>query len=412
MHVPTNLRMAWRNLGRNPKRTTLAVLAIGVAQLALIFTDAIMHGYGDSMIDAVTGPLIGHVQVHAPGWRRDRDMDLVIDGVSKKLQAIRQVEGVETASARIYAPALGALSEEGHVVLVIGVDPTIEGRPGGLLAGVPADHLPSGHRVVLGSALADNMGAKVGDTVAIVGQAADGSIANDLYTVGDVLTSIVGDVQQSGVVMSLAAAQELVAMPDAAHEITVRGVDPAQAPALSARIAALPELAGEEVLPWEKIVPELLLLVRVIDRSSLIVVLLVFIASAAGIANTMVMATFERTREIGMLLAFGASPGRIVRTIVEEAMLLGLLGVVLGTALGALVVAWTSHSGIDLTTFGNDAARELSFQGLTYQFDITPRVKASDVLEGMGGVLFTSVFASLGPAIRSSRLQPVEAMRS
>jgi putative ABC transport system permease protein len=408
----TNLRIAWRNLGRNHRRTALALTAIIVAQLALLFSDGLMHGYADAMIDAVTGPMLGHVQVHEPGWRDEHAMDLTLGDVDAKVAAVRRVPGVGRASARIYAPALAALGEEGHVVVVIGIEPAVEARADGLLSGVAKDRLPRDNDVLVGAGLADEMGVHAGDEIAIVGQAADGSIANDLYRVGALLTSPVDQVQRHGVLMSLAAAQQLFAMPDEAHEITVRGSDPQQAEALAATLSQLPDLAHTEVLPWEKLVPELVTLVRLTERSSLIVLVLVFIAAAAGIANTMLMATFERTREIGMLLALGTTPRRIVSMVLAEATALGLAGAALGTVLGIGLVVATAHSGIDLTTLGNEAARDVSFQGLNYQFSIVPRLTLLDVVEGVAGVGVVSVLASLWPAVHVARLSPMEAMRT
>ncbi len=412
MRLPTTIRVAWRNLGRNRRRTALALTAIGVAQLALLFSDSLMHGYADSMVDAVTGPMLGHVQVHAPKWRDEHAMDLTLQQARAKVAAIRKLPGVARASARIYAPALAALGEQGHVVVVMGVQVDGERRAGGLLANVAPAALPHAHEVLVGSALADEMGVHPGEQLAIVGQAADGSIANDLYRVGGLLSSAVDEVQRHGVVMSLAAAQELFAMPDQAHEIVVRARDPQAASVLSARIAKLPALAHTEVLPWKKIVPELVTLVELTERSSLIVLVLVFIAAAAGIANTMLMATFERSHEIGMLLALGSTPGRIVRMILSEATALGLAGVAIGTLLGAALVLALAQTGIDLTTLGNDAARGLSMRGLNYGFSIVPHIEAQDVLEGVGAVVLTSLLASLWPAVHAARLQPVEAMRA
>lgn len=408
----TTLRIAWRNLGRNLRRTILALTAIAVAQIALLFMDALMHGYADSMVNAVTGPMLGHVQVHEPGWRDEHAMDLYMTDVNAKLAAVRRVPGVERASARIYAPALGALGEEGHVVIVVGVDPAVEAKPDGLLASVPAAKLPRGHNVLVGASLASAMKVHAGDQIALVGQAADGSIADDLYRVGGVLGSSVSEVQQRGIIMSLAAAQQLFAMPDEAHEITVRGTNPQGAEALAHRIAKLPALAHTEVLPWEKIVPELVGLVQLYERSSLIVLIFVFIAAAAGITNTMLMATFERMHEIGMLLALGTTPRRVLRMILSEATMLGLLGVAIGTVLGLVLVVTLAHSGIDLTTFGHQAVRELSMQGLNYNFSVVPRIEPADIIEGVVSVVVTSLLASLWPAVHAGRLEPVEAMRA
>lgn len=405
-------RIALRNLGRNPKRGAIAVTAIAVAQLALLFTNAMLRGYGDAMVDAVTGPFLGHVQVHAPQYREDRAMDLTLSELDQKLQAIARVPGVTQASARIYGPVLAALGEQGHVGIAIGVEPRLEAQTAGLLSSLPEAQLPEGHEIVLGRALAQTMGAHPGDEIAVVGQAVDGSIADDLYRVRALMTSSVGEVQQSGIVMSLDAAQALFAMPDQAHEISVHSDDAQRAPALARRLAALPALAGLEVLPWQRLAPELLSLLKLIDVSGWVVLALVFLAAAAGVANTMLMATFERSHEIGMLLALGTTPLRLVAMILLEALLLGLIGVGIGTALAAAVIAWATHSGVDLTTFGNQAARELSFQGLNYHFEIIPRIVAGDLVKGVIGIVVTSLAASLWPAWHVARMSPVEAMRA
>lgn len=412
MALASTWRIAWRNLGRNRKRTALALLAICVAQLALLFTNALMHGYADAMIDAVTGPMLGHVQVHARGWRDEHAMDQSLDDVGAKLTAVRRVTGVERASARIYAPALAARDVDGHTVIVLGLDPSAESGAEGLLEPVPRSKLPRGRSVLVGAGLAETMGLHVGDELAIVGQAADGSIANDLFTVSGTLSSSVELVQRTGVVMSLDAAQTLFAMPDQAHELVVRSRRADDADVLAATLARLPALRRTEVLPWRKLAPELVTLVQLTEASSLIVFLLVFVAAAAGITNTMLMATFERIRELGMLLALGTTPRRIVAMILAEAIALGLLGAVLGTVLGVALVVGTAHSGLDLLTLGNDAAREISFEGMNYHFAIVPRMESADVIEGIVAVLVTSVVAALWPAIHAGRLQPVEAMRT
>jgi len=412
MALGSTSRIAWRNLGRNRKRTALALAAIGVAQLALVFTNALMHGYADAMIDAVTGPMLGHVQVHVRGWRDEHAMDQSLDRVGEKLSAIRRVAGVERASARVYAPALAARDVDGHTVVVIGLDPAAEGGTEGLLEDVPRSDRPGGRRVLVGAGLAQAMGLHRGDELAIVGQGADGSIANDLFTVAGTLSSSVELVQRTGVVMSLDAAQSLFVMPDQAHEIVVRGSRSDAADGLAASIARLPALRHTEVLPWRKLAPELLTLVELTQASSFIVLLLVFVAAAAGIANTMLMATFERMRELGMLLALGTTPRRIVSMVLSEAVVLGLLGVAIGTALGALLVVATAHSGLDLLTLGQESAKEISFEGMNYHFSIVPRIEAADIGQGVGAILVTAVVAAVWPAMHAGRLDPVEAMRT
>ncbi len=406
------LRIAWRSLGRNPRRTALAMLAIVVGQSGLLLAASVNHGYADALVDAMTGPMVGHAQVHAPGWREERALDLVIEDLEETLSVLRTQEGVVSAAPRIYAPALAALGEDGHTVVVVGIDFDTEQHPGGLLYGVEGlEELPEG-AVLLGEALARSMGGAEGAELAIVGQGADGSLANDLYRVGGALTSSVDLVNRLGVVMPIARAQELFVLEGQAHEITLRGSDVQGAESLVQRLEGLAALQQLDVSAWPELVPELVTIIDMNRYVSLILLILVFIAAAAGIANTTLMATFERKREFGMLLALGASPGRVVGMVVFEALMLGVIGVLLGSGIGVTGVEWLAAEGFTVASIGGDeAATEIAFAGINLGFRIYPRLEMLDVVYGVIAVVFTSGTTALWPARHSSRLRPVEAMR-
>ena len=405
----TTARIAWRNLWRNRRRTGLALAAIGLSVALVLVYDSILRAYGDWMTETITGPMLGHVQGHAPGWRKDRAMDRTLPGVSRILEALRGDPEVTGAAARIYAPALAALGQEGFAVLVVGLDPGAESRPMGLLAG--AAEPPRGRRVLMGRPLAELMGVKEGDQVAIVGQGADGSLANDLVTVTGLVNTSVDFVNRQGILMGLEETQDLFAMPDEAHEVVVQGKDPARAGALAARLAALPSLRGVEVLDWKTLSPEMVGLLEFVEVAWVFVLALILLAAAAGVANTMLMATYERTHEFGMLLALGARPGGIVRMILTEAVVLGLTGALLGTAVGVGLVLATHRSGVDYAALTGTGPSELSFGGLRWSLRLFPTLTVVDVLRVGGAVLLTSLLASAWPAARAARLQPTQAMR-
>ncbi len=176
--------------------------------------------------------MLGHVQVHAPEWRRTRDMDKTLRHVADTAEVLRRDGGIAGASPRIYAPALAAVGEEGFAVVVMGVDPVAESAPSRLLAKVDTSSL-GGSRVVMGRLLAEQMGVRPGAEIALVGQGVDGSLANDLYTVAALVETPVDLVNRQAVVMTLGEAQELFVMPDEAHEIVVYARDPAQAAAIA-----------------------------------------------------------------------------------------------------------------------------------------------------------------------------------
>jgi ABC-type lipoprotein release transport system permease subunit len=407
--LPTTWRIAWRNLWRNPRRTTLALAAIGLSVTLVLLYDGILRWEADYIVDTITGPMLGHVQAHAPEWRRTRAMDKTIAGVSRAIDALRRDPDVAGVDARVYAPALAASGEEGFAVMVVGVDMAEATRPSRLLEGLQTPL--GGRRVLMGRLLAEQMGVKQGAEVAIVGQGIDGSLANDLFTVAALIDTSVDFVNRQAIVMPLGDARELFAMGDEVHELVIYARDPARAGPLAARLAGAPELAGAEVVDWKTAAPGLNDLVELVSVMWVFVLVLVFVAAAAGVANTALMSTFERTHEFGMLLALGTAPSRIVGMIVVESLALGATGALLGTALGGAVVGWLYYAGFDYAKFTGGGPTSLSAFGVTFTMIIRPRLASIDIVRVVMAVMATAVLASAWPALRAARLQPARALR-
>jgi ABC-type lipoprotein release transport system permease subunit len=405
----STMRMAWRNLWRNPRRTALALAAIGLSVTLVLAYTSILRAYGQWIVETITGPMLGHVQAHAPLWRKDRLMERTLRNVDATLADVRRDPDVGSATARVYAPALAAREEEGFAVVVIGIDSKAESGPARLLTEVVE---PLREReALIGRQLAELMSVRVGDQIAVVGQGVDGSLANDLFTVKAVVTTSVDLVNRQGILIELSDAQALFAMPDEAHEIVIHARRPEMASELSQRLARADGFAGAEVLDWRTLAPEMVTLVRITDLAGLLVLLLVFIAAAAGVANTMVMATFERTREFGMLLALGTHPSRLVRLVIAESIALGVVGALAGSLVGIVLVAITHRTGIDYSWLAGGGPSELSFAGLRFSLRFYPALSTVDVARAIGAVCITSLLAATWPALRASRLQPVQALR-
>ena len=405
----STVRMAWRNLWRNRRRTALALAAIGLSVTLVLAYTSILRAYGEWIVETITGPMLGHVQAHAPQWRKDQLMDRTLRGVDRRLAELRRDPDVAGATARVYAPALAARGEEGFAVIVMGIDSGAESGPARLLTDV-ADPLRE-REAFIGRQLAELMGVSAGDEVAIVGQGVDGSLANDLFTVRTPVTTSVDLVNRQGILIQLSAAQTLFAMPDEAHEIVIHARRPELSAGLARRIAAAATFADAEVLDWQALAPEMVTLVRITDLAGTLVLVLVFIAAAAGVANTMVMATFERTREFGMLLALGTHPARLMRLVVAESIALGFIGAVLGTSIGVALVVVTHRTGIDYSWLAGGGPSELSFAGLRWSLRFYPTLSVVDVARAIAAVCVTSLLAAAWPALRASRLQPVQALR-
>lgn len=390
----------------------LAWGAIAVAQISLIWTESFMNGYHAKILDAVTGPMLGHIQIHAPRYREDSALERSIHSEQATINAIRSEDNVRAVSPRIYAPVLVSLKDTGHVASVIGIDFIEEFGNAGLLGDFSHETAGGSDEVWLGKSLAEDMGVHTGDEIALMGQAADGSIASGLYRVTKIVQTAVEMVNREGVLMSLESAQDLFVLPDQVHELIVYSKTPDKIEQVLTRLKAIPELSETEILPWNSLVPQLANLLDLFNASNLIILILLFLTTIAGIANTMLMATFERSHEFGMLLALGCHPGRLVRLILVEALTLGFTGVLIGSVVGFLWVNHQAYTGIDLAAWVGAKGVSFGVEGANVSLLIFPDFGWSSVRDGVLAILATSIIASFWPARRIAKLQPAEAMRT
>jgi len=415
----TTLRIAWRNLGRNRKRTLLAVGAIALGQTTLIFVNSLMAGSFQDMLRIITGPMVGHVQIHHRDWPEERAIDLYVTDLEAARTALEAVPEIRTVAPRIYSPVLVASGEKtdepamAEPGVIVGVDVTVEAAEGGLLEALDAAQLPEAGEVVIGRVLANRLGVAPGQQLAIIGQDADGFPVSELLRVAATTNANVDLVKTMGVIMSLDIAGELLAMPDEAHQIVVQGDDHRGAAQLARTVAAaLPSAAGIQVQTWEESVPELAAIISMKGWFDLVFLAIVFAAAAAGIANTAMVSTFERTHEFGMLLAVGTRPGRVAGMVLIEAVIIGLLGVLAGSLVGSALVLITGQTGINYAALAGNQVEEVAFGGVTFSYIIHPRFELRHIWFGFTAGTVTSALASLWPALLASRLEPVEAMRS
>lgn len=404
MNLPTDLRIAIRNLGRSPKRTALGLGSILIAQAGVMFMNGFINGERDAVFAGLTGPMVGHLQVHAPGYRKDHAMEKVVQHSGRLLTSIRGTAGVSRATARLYAPVLVALGEMGHVGMVMGLDLDAESGAQGLLASCSTDQRPGPREVLVGSGMAEEMNLKPGQTLALVGQSADGAPASGLFRIKAVVQTAVDAVNRRGVLMGLSAAQTFLGMGDAAHEIVIHAQDPDRLADLLAGLNRLPGLRGLELMTWDRLQPSMAGMIQMMDSMNGYILVLVLLTAAAGIANTMLMATFERQREFGVLLALGCRPQRLVRILLYESLCLGLGGVVLGLLIGGGLVAATAWHGIVLS-------KGVDVMGLSATV-LVPRIAGRAVVTSLVGVGLTSALAAMWPARRIARLDPMTAIRS
>ena len=398
-------KMAWRNIGRNPRRTLVTVAAITLALFVSVVYTGMLQGLLADMEYSVTELEMGDVQIHTIDYLNNPSLYERIEAVDELIPVLE--EAGFRASPRLVGAGLVAAYESSAGARLLGVNVSLDAGVSQIWQRVtegewldPAD--PRG--VVVGYRLARALGLGVGDELVALSQAVDGSMANDLFSVRGIL-SIVGDsVDRSGVFLNEAMFREFFVMPEGAHEIVVRrpaGVD------LAAATETVRGLApGLDAKSWRELLPTLATYFDTASQAMWFVAAIIYAVIAILILNAMLMAVFERIREFGVLKALGVEPGRVMALILVESGLQTGLAVVVGLTLAAPTLWYLAREGIDMGALTGTSIIGMTL-GSTWSATVTPVTVVAPVL-----VLVVLVFlAVLYPARKAASISPVEAMR-
>lgn len=400
-------KLAWRNVQRNRRRSVITISAISIGLAALTFLWAFIDGMNQQMVENTTRYLASDIQIHLGGYHADPTLDLTIENSDALLERVGRDAHVAAATLRLEAKALASQADKSRGVMVIGVTPDTEVNvtkiSRALVQGASLANDASG--VLIGEQLAESLGVTVGRELVLVGQAYDGSIASGRFPVRGIFRTKIDELDGFVVLMPLPMVRELFVAPGGATAIAVRLKDRAQLEPARAMLGAT--LGSRyEVVGWPTLLPMVSVSVRYHEVTGSVVLAIFFIVVAAGVANPVLMAVLERTREFGIMLGIGTSPFRLLRLVVYEAILLGLFGLLFGNVIGLAIAGYFSRRGIDLTAFESGLRAMPGLTGIIY-----PVVRLDRSLSVSAIVFVTACLAALYPAIKAARLTPVSAIR-
>jgi len=414
--APIAVRLGWRNIWRNPRRSLITLSTVASALTLLIVLIGLMEGLNTQLLRNGTQLQLGHVQLHDTSYLPDRNLHDTLGGdrgldLNALLAHLRRTQGVTAVSARVYGFALLSTGRYSSGAQVLGVEPRDELRVTTLLRGVlaPASLPQAGTRaLVLGQTLADEIHAQPGDEVAVVAQAADGTLGNDLFHVTGILRSGLSTLDRSLAVTHLRDLQDLLALsPGRVHGITLLIGNAMAADAFSARLNASGTLPPHSAArSWAELSPQLMAYLNLGEGLNGVMIFLVALFAAFGMLNTTMMSVYERTREIGMLGAIGMHPSLILITILVETALLSLMGMAVGFAFGALMMSYLTTHGWDLSRW----VGEMAMLGTRMDPVLIAAWNRHQVALAAGGLFAASLLAAIVPARRAAWMHPVRAL--
>ena len=405
----TTFNLAWRNLWRQPRRTWLTVGAMVFSNILLVFMISLQFGMYKLMYDNSLSMFSGHIQVQAEGYIKEPKLRLTIPSATSLAADLRAVLPEDYIATRAMAFALVSSAERSYGAQVIGVEPEHEPDvstiPGLVKQGKFLQTIDK-QGAVVGSVLARNLKVGVGDELTLFGTGRDGSFAAGIVNVAGVFSSGVLEIDRSFIEIPLSDFQEIFAMGDHAHSIVVKTPDSFDLGKTLTTITAEINPSELVVHDWDALQPGLRQSVQTDMVSAWFMYAVLIILVAFSVLNTQLMSVLDRTREFGIVMALGLTPGRLGRLILLETALMGGLGLLLGLVLGAAIVMFFAVYGFTYPGLEEMAAR-FNLPGRIY-----PSLTPISLVLGPSVVFLACFIAAVYPALKLLRLQPVVAMRA
>lgn len=401
------LILSWRNLWRNPRRTFIMLGAITVGVWAMIFMTALMRGMVDDMLEQGIQNLPGHIQIYHPEYRDDPSVVNSIAEPSGKLLDALNDPATKHWTTRIKVPAIISSERESRGINLLGVDPPAENAITGI-----ADQIVEGRfletdsdrGLVIGAKLAERLETRLGKRVVIMSQDPDNNIADRGFRVVGIYKAKMPGLEEFNVYAARGTLQTLLKIDGLVSQIAIIDEDYRDIDTLYRNLSqATPETL--EIRAWYELDSYLGYMLNMMDGFVLVWVIIIFLALSFGLVNTLAMAIFERVREIGLILALGMRPSMIVYQILLESLLLLSIGLTAGNVLAILTIK-PLESGLDISV----VAEGLAMMGASSM--LYPSLRLHDIILANSVVLILGTLASILPAWRAAKLNPVQAINT
>jgi ABC-type lipoprotein release transport system permease subunit len=402
------LRLAWRNIWRHRRRTLIIILAMGLALALMMWYDGLVVGFNQAIYGNAIQVLGGNIQVHAEGYRAKASQTPLLPLADDQavVKAVSANSQVKAATRRINTGGLVSSREGAFGVGIIGIEPEQEQT-----VNLAEQHVVAGRNltasdgdvIFIGKGLAVAMGVQVGDRVTLTGRSTHEQMRRRTMTVVGIYDLGIPDIEKRTVYISLGEAQDLYGLTGQSTEVAIVLKQLGQEASV---IAALkPGLPGYEIESWDMNYPELKSALGTKGAVMNIFSVVILMIAGIGILNLLLMAVYERTREIGLLGALGFRPGQISLLFILEGTLIGLVGVAIGIVIGLLINGSLKRVGLDFTAFSSVTSYTALISGRVY-----PSWGVDKLLMRALTVAIIATLAAVIPAREAAGHEPAQAL--
>lgn len=400
------LKLAWRNIWRNKRRSLIVIGSVIVGVVALIIMDGLSSGMLYQMLFNQISSSVSHIQIHKKGFNDNKVIQNLIPDYRKVENEVKKNSSVEAYSKRVITFGLLSSASNSSGVYINGIIPTEEEKITKIKSSIiKGTYLTGNNReIVIGKRLADKLNVSLGNKVVALSNTPDGTIGTDVFRIVGIFETISSEFDKTYVYIPLGNAQEMLDIGDNVHEIAIITGDYKQSSKIKEQLEAV--LDGDyEVLSYEDLLPMLIVQIDLYKEMMWITNLIIGLALIFGIINAMLMAVFERIKEFGVLMSIGMKNSKLFLMIIIEAFIIGIMGTVFGIIIGVIIHAPLSMIGINLSLFAE------SLESFGAGAIIYPVLTPENLISILIMIPFISVIGALYPAYRAIRLEPVSAIR-
>ncbi len=401
------LIMAWRNIWRNKTRSILIMLSIALGLFSGIAILSLYQGMMDSRVRTVIDAEVGHLQIHHPEFKNDYEPQLTIQNGELVLKSLVSIPEIKLAVPRSISIGMLSTASGSAGVQINGVIPLKEYIVSQLRKKIIDGKVfeqEKKNQIIIGKKLADKLKLKIGSRLVLTFTDSSDEIVSGAFRVCAIYRSDNAPLDERNVYVTMKVLNSMLNIGQSFHEIVLILMQDGNLNAFKEQLSKqFPDLKIET---WQEVSPETNLLVKTTDKYSYIIMIIIMLALAFGIVNTMLMAILERTKEIGMMLALGTNRIKIFFLVLLETFILTFAGTPIGIFSAWGTISYFQKKGLDLSGMGNEMMNSFGFGSMIY-----PEFPADKILDVFLIVFFTALISCLFPALKAVRLQPVEALK-
>ena len=401
------LKIVFRNILRQKRRSALTCLMMTAGLVLLSVSMGISDGSYSAIIEIITREHTGHVQVHNKGYLDSPSVYSTIKDAGKLEKQIASLSGVQSSAPRLYSGILLFAGKKSTGARIIGIDPDKEAQTTRLdlkvTKGEYISKIPK-KSVVLSDQIARVLDIKTGEEIILIGQGADGSIANDLFTVSGITGDKGAGSGRMACYMHIQTAQEFLSLPNGIHEIAIVLFDGTKAKSAAKKIRQALNDPTIDIEPWQKVEKEFYQAMQTHRKGRAVGFTILMIVVGIGILDTVLMTILERTPEFGLMRAMGTRPFDMFKLIIMETAFLSFAAIIIGWTIAFICNYMMSRNGIALS--------KPFYSGGVYFEKFVSTISLEIFLLPALITFFTAILVSILPAYRAGYIPPVQAMES